>query len=53
MNRQFYIKGKSVSKAKFIKKLLRHGGEVFTLAACEPDKISKRIWTDGKQVFKE
>ena len=53
IKREWRIRGKTVTKAEFIKELLKHGGQVVSIAACEIDNVSKTIWTDGIDIFED
>ncbi len=50
---KYYIRGVLVSKSLFVRELESNGGEVFTFAPCSPNNTSHRIWTDGKDVYRE
>jgi len=49
----YFIRGKPVAEEVAAKWITKHsGGQVFTLAACEPDKMSKILIAQGKKVIR-
>ena len=44
---KFFIRGEPATKEEAVDLIELAGGEIFTLAACEPDRMSKTIYVDS------